>query len=193
MPRVLWGEASDDEAPAGEAVPRVCDHPGCAAAGDFRAPRSRRSGDGQYWFCLAHVRDFNAGWNFFAGMSRAEIERYQQDNPTWHRPTWQFGMRSDYAAGAARWVDPLDLFRQDRRPAGAGKAEMPPRPLPTAERRALAALDLPPSVTLQEIKSRYKQLVKRFHPDANGGDKAAEERLKGINQAYKYLLACGYS
>ncbi|MFO1060844.1 MAG: DnaJ domain-containing protein, partial [Dongiaceae bacterium] len=34
---------------------------------------------------------------------------------------------------------------------------------------------------------RYKSLVKRLHPDANGGDKAAEERLKHINLAYSTL------
>jgi curved DNA-binding protein CbpA len=48
-------------------------------------------------------------------------------------------------------------------------------------------LDLSLPVTLLEVKARYKQLVKRHHPDANGGDKAAEERLKIINEAYATL------
>jgi len=42
-------------------------------------------------------------------------------------------------------------------------------------------------VTLHEVKARYKELVKRHHPDTNGGDKEAEERLKLINQAYTTL------
>lgn len=71
--------------------------------------------------------------------------------------------------------------------------EMPLRPLPAEERQALAELELPPQVKLSDIKARYKQLVKRFHPDANGGDKTAEEKFKKINKAYTYLLSCGYT
>ena len=193
MPSAQWDDASDDGAPAGEPAPRLCQYPGCHESGTFKAPRSRRTGDGLYWFCLSHVRDFNAGWNFFAGMSRAEIERYQQDNPTWHRPTWQFGTRGSFTGRPPRFVDPLDLFQEATAATDGARPPAAPRPTSAEERRALALLDLPPSVTLQELKSRYKQLVKRFHPDANGGSKAAEERLKRINQAYDYLLSCGYT
>ena len=57
------------------------------------------------------------------------------------------------------------------------------------QRRDLAQLDLDETANLQEIKMRYKQLVKRFHPDANGGDKRAEERFKYINEAYSNLMS----
>ena len=57
----------------------------------------------------------------------------------------------------------------------------------TEEQRALAMLDLAPPVKADEVKLRYKELVKRLHPDANGGDKEAEERLKLINDAYSTL------
>jgi curved DNA-binding protein CbpA len=50
-------------------------------------------------------------------------------------------------------------------------------------------MDLEVGVTPEQIKARYKELVKLHHPDANGGDKAAEERLKSINQAYTFLKA----
>ena len=52
-------------------------------------------------------------------------------------------------------------------------------------------LDWP--VSLKEIKERYKELVKLHHPDANGGDRDSEERLKKIIHAYTHLLSCGYS
>jgi curved DNA-binding protein CbpA len=42
-------------------------------------------------------------------------------------------------------------------------------------------------VTFPEIKARYKQLAKRLHPDANGGDTRAEEQLKKVNEAYATL------
>jgi len=51
-------------------------------------------------------------------------------------------------------------------------------------REPLATLGLSWPTTLDAVKSRYKELAKRHHPDANGGDRAAEERLKTINLAY---------
>jgi DnaJ-class molecular chaperone len=59
------------------------------------------------------------------------------------------------------------------------------------QRQAFDILDLEPSVTLNEIKARYKELVKRFHPDANGGDRGTEERLKQVIKAYGVLRASG--
>ena len=52
---------------------------------------------------------------------------------------------------------------------------------------APSILGLKPPMVFAEIKRRYKELVKRLHPDANGGDKGAEEQLKVINQAYSTL------
>jgi hypothetical protein len=174
---------------------RPCQHPGCFASGDYRAPKSREPRDGHLWFCLEHVRRYNLAWNFFAGMSRADIEDYQRRDATWHRPTWPLGSGPNGGAQAAAWVIDdlgllgelgLDFGLRNGRPASA-------RPTVPEERRALAAMDLKPMVSLQEIKTRYKELAKRLHPDANGGDKIAEERLKLINQAYSYLLSCGYT
>lgn len=128
-------------------------------------------------------------------MSQQEIEDYQQGNATWHRPTWHIGSSPGDAPSNRGWYDPLDLLREAGLagdPQGDSRAEAAKR-LDPAERNALAALDLGLNVTLQQIKSRYKQLVKRFHPDANGGSTVAEEKLKRINQAYSYLMTCGYT
>src|SRR5882672_6797989 len=78
-----------------EPVPpaRLCDHPGCAAGGDFRAPRSRIELDHYFWFCLDHVRAYNAAWNYYAGMSEAEVEAEIRHDTTWQRPTWPLGSR----------------------------------------------------------------------------------------------------
>ena len=56
---------------------------------------------------------------------------------------------------------------------------------------ALDVLNLEAGASLHQIKARYKELVKRFHPDANGGDRGAEERLKRVIQAYAVLRASG--
>jgi len=150
--------------------PRRCDWPGCAAEGAHRAPHSPQELDRHYWFCREHARAYNAQWDFFAGMTRDEIEAFQHDNATWHRPTWPLG---------------------GQRGGAAGQASATPRGPDRKTRQALAELQLGSDVGLKDIKSRYKQLAKRYHPDANGGDKRAEDRLKRINEAYEYLLARG--
>jgi len=162
--------------------PRACDHAGCRHSGEFRAPRSPRQPGEWYWFCLDHVREYNAGWNYYAGMSEAEIDRELRGDSTWHRPTWPLGRR----IGGPWWrlADRFGLFDEPE-----AEAEPPPPAADTPHGKALAVMELAPPVTVEMIKSRYKELVKRHHPDANGGSKQAEERLKEINAAYSTLMA----
>jgi hypothetical protein len=131
------------------------------------------------------VRAYNAAWDFFAGMDQRDIESYQHSVATWHRPTWRLGSRSGRIGFG--FDDPFGIFAEGEHV----EAERGPREVSAPERRALAMLDLDPAATLKEVKDRYKSLAKRFHPDANGGSRECEERLKTINQAYSYLLSCG--
>jgi len=162
---------------------RPCDHPGCTGLGEYRAPRSKATLRQFYWFCLDHVREYNAAWNFYAGMSTAEIEREIRHDTVWQRPSWPLGARVGALYGA-KWRG-FGLFDLDE--------DAPARPQPKRPRspqeKALALFDLVPPLTLAGLKARYKELVKRHHPDIHGGDKAAEERLKEINQAYSTLKA----
>ncbi|HEY1261429.1 MAG TPA: J domain-containing protein [Stellaceae bacterium] len=177
---------------AAEAPVRGCDHPDCVAGGDFRAPKSRLDLRDYYWFCLDHVRAYNAAWNYYAGMSDREIEAQIRSDTVWQRPSWRLGDR--HGPGyASRLRDPLGVY-----PNGAdGEArngrrhtEATGRAL-SAREQALAVFEIEPPFTLVRLKARYKALVKLHHPDAHGGDKAAEEKLKIINQAYATLKA-GY-
>ncbi len=182
----VGGAASSDE------PTRRCDSPGCPESGIFRAPKDRSARE-YYWFCLDHVREYNAKWDFFSGMNMAEIEAYQKGNPTWHRPTWRLGESpgSPKTASGFEWVDPMDIVGAGDFSARANReARRPPeKKIDPESKLAFEELDIEPPATLQEIKTRYKQLVKRFHPDANGGDKTAEEHLKRINRAYSVLKA----
>jgi len=162
---------------------RPCDHAGCAAAGDFRAPRSRADLQHFYWFCLSHVRAYNAAWNFYAGMSEAEIEAEIRSDTVWQRPTWPLGSRI-----GARAHPRCDLDEA----AEPTRESMRKRPL-SPEEESLAVFELVPPLTFPTLKARYKELVKRHHPDAHGGDKEAEEKLKVINQAYATLKASYFS
>ena len=182
-------ETSADPSPQPQL--RACDHPGCTNGGEHRAPRSRADLDSFYWFCLDHVRAYNAAWNYYAGMSEAEIEAEIRHDTTWQRPTWPFGSR--YSAAHAHIRDAFGFFsegegeKRERREESAKK-----RPL-TVQEQALQVFELETPFTLVRLKARYKELVKANHPDAHGGDKAAEERLKIINQAYSTLKAAYFS
>jgi hypothetical protein len=190
---------------------RACEWPGCTDKGTFRAPKSPVNLTEHHWYCLDHVRAYNARWDFFEGMSPDQIETFQSTASTWHRPTWTLGSnpkgkKRGAKAGPGvepplgdqfdpRMLDPIGIldngptFRPQRR------AE-PPRPrrpeLSSMIRDSLSALDLDEQAGLKDIKTRYKQLVKRYHPDANGGDNGAEDRLKRVIQAYRHLTTSGH-
>lgn len=169
---------------------RRCDHPGCLAAAVARAPKSRQLMDQHYWFCQPHAAEYNKSWDFFAGMSEAEIRAQQEAAITGERPTWQFKASkfsreaAAFAAGAGRFADPFGLFRGGRQRAPQAEGE---RSLGRIERGALADLDLPEAATAPEIRARYTDLVKLCHPDANGGDRSAERKLQKVLKAYKTL------
>jgi len=184
--------ARDQRAP--DADTRPCDVPGCSSHGEYRAPRSRDALTEYYWFCLDHVREYNAHWNFYAGMNEEAIERQLRADTTWWRPTWPFGARGGLYGrlrnGAAyHWgmFGPDDDWDHEPIQVGDGVTGLRPRPGSTEE-RALAVLELQAPVTRDAVKARYKVLVKLHHPDANGGSKESEERLKVINQAYSALM-----
>ncbi len=177
-----------------EPVPpaRLCDHPGCESGGEFRAPRSRIDLDHYFWFCLDHVRAYNAAWNYYAGMSEPEIEDEIRRDTVWQRPSWKLGQRHG-PAYETRMRDPFDLYSgKDRKPGNGQRhssgGDASSR-VASAREQALAVFDIDPPFTQTSLKARYKVLVKMHHPDAHGGDKEAEEKLKIINQAYTTLKA----
>lgn len=160
---------------------RGCDMPGCAEAGEYRAPKSRSRLNDYHWFCLEHVRAYNAGWDYYKGMSPAEMEAAVRADTSWQRPTWPLGRLGHHAWDEDVLRDPLHILgRADPKSGQRTGAKQAPAEL----REPLATLGLSWPVTMAAVKSRYKELAKRHHPDANGGSRDAEERLKSINLAY---------
>jgi len=178
----------------------ACQWPKCGAPATHRAPKGRLR-TGEYWrFCLEHVREYNNSYNFFAGMSEDAVAKYQKDAITGHRPTWKMGSLGGQrgATGSRRadgWAaeDPFGLFGEAA--AGANGHARPTaegRKILNAQRRALDVLGLEADAKRTDIKARFKVLVKRHHPDANGGDRGSEDQLRDIIAAYNYLKSAGF-
>ena len=197
--RIRVKPSEDRRAPADSPC---CDWPGCSESATHRAPKGRLR-EGEYWrFCLHHVREYNQSYNFFAGMSEDAVARYQKEAITGHRPTWKIGVNGRKSNGTGGLgadgrgaSDPVGFFHDlgmgPWRPDGE-RAAPERRMVRNAERKALHALGLETDANATDIKAKFKVLVKRHHPDANGGDRSCEDRLREIIQAYNYLKSVGY-
>ncbi len=183
---------------------KPCQWPDCRRAATARAPKSRERIGEFYDFCQAHAGEYNKGWNFYAGMTEGEIRAAQENEAmTGGRPTWEMkaGKNTREAAafaakfgtanntGAGSWRDSFGLFGRRARETTV-VAEEGSR-LGKLERVALADLDLEPGADKAAIKARYHELLKRFHPDTNGGDRGAEARLQRVIKAWKTLRKSG--
>lgn len=156
---------------------------GCCADGKHPAPKSPTNLKERYGFCLDHVRKYNKSWDFFHDMNDYEVESFMTDSITGHRPTGPMG-------SGFRKYNTEDLKEELFREFNFGnKKEKQKRAIPTNEKEALRVIGLKYPVTMSDIKKKYKELAKQYHPDINGI--ADEEKLKTINQAYSYLKSCG--
>lgn len=175
---------------------RRCEAPGCDDAGEFRAPGNRPSGfDGPgnwRWFCLDHVREFNSGYDWFDGMSADEIFEAQSPLAGWATETRAFRPTAgvDTAPRWADFADPLEAINaraRMRRGDYMRAAEASSRGIPPEERRAHEVLGLGLDADRSALRRRYSMLVRKYHPDRNGGDRSHESRLQQVVDAYQRL------
>lgn len=177
-----------------EDLHQECQWDGCTRAGTHRAPRGRDH-EGEYLnFCIDHVREYNKSYNYFAGMDDDRVRQWQKAATTGHRPTWKMGVNAK-AAGVNGEAPGAQASAGYRSYHGAwrrhAQAPRPPK-LKPLEANAFETLGLDHSARGNDIKTRYKELVKRHHPDANGGDRSSEDRLRQIIQAYTLLKKAGF-
>jgi hypothetical protein len=176
---------------------RVCEAPGCKEEGQYPAPKSRRRVKERYHFCLEHVREYNKAWNYFEGMTPGAVERDRLAAMTWDRPTWRFGEQGRAKAGQRAsafsgnaFKDGFGFFEEDERDEEEIRARDTRRllrSLPPEYRQAFDTLEIQPPVTPEALKSHYKDLVRKLHPDLNQNDPAAEEKMKAVNAAYSLV------
>jgi hypothetical protein len=183
---------------------RGCDWEGCAAAGEYRAPRSPDQLDEFHWFCLDHVRDYNRTWNYFRDWSDADLEAQLRADTVWDRPTWNFASGATKAATTSHaegraWArfgfeDPFDVLGENAtmNPGPQGREKQTPRApvrrgLPPALARAYDVLGAPHEAGRAELRARYRALVKDLHPDMNGGARTEEGRLREVLWAWDQI------
>ena len=165
-----------------------CAVPGCGAPGEFKAPLQPSSFDGPgswRFLCLDHVREHNAKYNFFEGMSPEEIQDAQGPLGGWERASRPFATNgADPLPAWSDFSDPLDAistrFRRQRESDQTSRFNK-------GERRALSVLGLGEDADRHALRQRYSGLVRRYHPDKNGGDRSHERRLTEVIEAYQLL------
>ena len=164
-----------------------CAVPGCRAPGEFKAPLQPADFDGPgswRFLCLDHVREHNAKYNFFEGMTPEQIQDAQSPLGGWDRPSRRFAANgADPPPAWSDFADPLDAIATR---FGRARDSAPPR-FSRAERRALGVLGLGEDADMHSLRKRYSSLVRRFHPDKNGGDRSHEGKLGEVIEAYQLL------
>lgn len=169
--------------------PRACDWPGCEdqTGGVFRAPKSPQDLKSYHWFCLDHVREYNKSWNYYTNMDDTQVEFDRRKDTVWQRPSWPLGANgATLGFNKRQFNDAFGVFEDDD--VSDPHHRDPGFHATTPEGKALQILDLQLPLTTEIVKARYKELVKRHHPDANDGDKASEEKFKQISQAYQTIM-----
>ena len=163
-----------------------CDYPGCLEDGMYKAPKSRLQLRSYHYFCLEHVREYNKAWNYHKGLNEQQVENSIRRSTTWDRPSWPFGTRHKMFQSFVKGnvADNFDFFEMDSFSRNNGE---PNKKFNADQLDALDIMGLKPPIDIPKLKSQYKYLVKIHHPDRNGGDRKAEERLKLINEAYTTL------
>jgi DnaJ domain len=160
-----------------------CCHEGCLEQGLYKAPKGRHVEE-YYWFCLTHVKLYNAAWDYYDGMDQAHIEASRKDDITWNRPSWPLSQGASIHVGQVKEAVRAFVFGE-----GPSTFRKPTHPTLSKEiKQALHHMELKqlPS-TLEVLKKHYRQLARLYHPDIQQHHKEHEETLKKINAAYTVL------
>ena len=174
-------------------VDKICEFEGCTEPGDCRTAKSPREPRTYLWFCQHHAREHNKQWNYFEGLSAEEAKKARESNIYGDRPTWGWA-KNERAAAATRTRGPADMVDSFGVFDGAAAAQTRARgkyregrKLTKLQEGAFEALGLPHTAPAETIRKRYAELLRRFHPDSNGGDRGAEEQLQAVVKAHQIL------
>ncbi len=154
----------------------------CTEIGEFKAPAKKE--EGYLWFCEEHIKEYNKKWDFFEGMSQAQIEDFVFQDIIGHRKTQKFGSMDNFFHDLWNNAIEDELLNLSKFKKTLNKHN---NDYTEKQISALKKMDLKPSINWMGIKEQFKKLVKKYHPDMNAGDTKYEEKLKEITIAYSYL------
>lgn len=170
---------------------RMCEHTSCDLPGEHPAPK--QFGDGKHWFCKRHAAEYNKSFNFFDTMNEEQLKNFNENARYGFTPTWKMGAgpmggtKSGKASDPRKWKGAEFIGNGE----AAKAARRGNRSATGVAKRALAELDLGANAKPPEIRARYAEYVRRFHPDSNSGDRSSEEKLAKVIRAGKTLKAAG--
>ncbi len=173
-----------------KSIQRNCDKNGCSYKGEYKAPKSRIKLNEYYYFCLNHIKEYNKSWDFYKGLTVDQIEKSINKDSVWDRPSWPLkGNPNKVLEQINEFINnDYYLFENDRNQEEYYRNRLLDENLTSEQNHALKSLELKLPVNLDQIKKKYKKLVKIFHPDVNDNNKEAENKFKEINESYKILL-----
>ena len=126
---------------------------------------------------------FNKSWNYFENMNDQEIEFFIKSDLTWHKSTKKFGSSENFFN--ILWnnalEDKLNIFKS------SNYKDFKKTKISQTDKDALQVMELNDDVKWDQIQIKFKELVKKYHPDKNQGNKKFEEKLKKITLAYSQL------
>lgn len=175
-----------------ETSTRACEHEGCEATGQYRAPRAPDVLDDYLWFCKDHVREYNLRWNFFNGSTEQELKEQMDKDRVWERPTKPFKKGEEARAWSRLGIDDPHQVLGANATQNPGKSITGTRKLPPTERKAIDILEAKDHWTKAELRKQYKALIKVLHPDMNGGDRSQEEQLQEVVWAWDQIKESRY-
>ena len=162
----------------------ICDWNNCNKVGEYKAPIEKDNSKDFRYLCLEHIREFNKNWNYFANMTDSQITEFIKSDMTWHKPTQNFSGQDNFFK--ILWNNAL---KDDINQNGIDKsrAKLAHLNFSNKDLKAFEILGLDVSINWENIRSKFKKLVKKFHPDMNSGNRKFEEKLKVITLAYTQL------
>jgi len=156
---------------------RICYKNGCVNPGKYKAPKSKSEITSYIWFCEEHIKSYNKDWNYCKDMSQKEIEEHIQLDTIGWRPTWNFSTsRLKIKKFEKIFANYFEFFKKKK------KSIYRKNDLFNKSLKILNINDK--NITIDLVENKYKNLVKKYHPDKNKGNKKYEEKLKEINQAF---------
>lgn len=192
------GRRKTQRSDAPEIEGQTCENDDCKEKASVRVAKSPDTPNEFLWLCAAHAREHNKNWNYFEGKTDAEAAALRDQARYGDRPTWKMSKNGRAAAagraamgGANEALDEQIGLSASSTPRDDG-VYREGRRLTRLQVQAFRTLNLKPTASSSEIRKRYAELVKRFHPDSNEGDRSAENQLQEVIKAHQLLKKANF-